>query len=156
MKRWLLVVFVMCIALFTSLLVILPAVNDDPPDTADAGGLCWSAICEKVNRSRVAHNREPLRQRDGISDVADAWARTLATTRVLKHNPQLTLDVNNWTLIAENVGYGPDVTAIHESFMDSKSHRSNILDRRFKVIGVGKERDVLGTLWVVQVFKRPK
>jgi uncharacterized protein YkwD len=156
MKRWLLVALVMLIALFTAAVVLLPAADDDLPDTADAEGLCWGKTCELVNQARADKGLKPLRQRGSLSDVADDWAHVLATTRVLKHNPRLFSQVNNWTLIAENVGYGPDVRTIHRAFMASPEHRENILEPRFNALGIGKERDTLGTLWIVQIFKRPE
>jgi hypothetical protein len=60
---------------------------------------------------------------------------------------------SNWELMGENVGLGPDVTSVHEAFMRSTSHRSNILGE-FDRIGVGIDRNADGTIFATLVFMR--
>lgn len=149
--RWLLVVLAAAVCVVT--LVLLVRSQPTPPVEADE--LCWGLPCELVNDARADHGLPLLEQRGGLSRVADDWAHELAAKGVLRHNPDLTAQVCCWRVVAENVGYGPDVRTVHQAFMASPEHRDNILDPRFRRIGIGRERDPLGVLWLVQVFKDP-
>ncbi len=71
-------------------------------------------------------------------------------------NPNLVDQVNNqvtsqWSRIGENVGFGPNVAALEQAFMNSAPHRANILGD-YNRVGVGATRDSKGTLWVVVDF----
>lgn len=86
--------------------------------------------------------------------VARAHAEDMADQNRLHHNARLPDQVENWDSLGENVGKGASVDDIHRVFMDSPSHRAEILSTRFTQVGVGVvERD--GVLWVVQVFRKP-
>jgi uncharacterized protein YkwD len=50
---------------------------------------------------------------------------------------------------------GPDARAIHDAFMNSPAHRSNILDTDFTEVGIGTATDENGTLYVTEVFRQP-
>lgn len=117
--------------------------------------LCWGTPCERVNHRRDNHGLVLLRQKAGLTDIADDWAHHLAVTQDLIHNPNLKDLVCCWSLVGENVGYGPDEKTIFLAFMASPEHRDNILEPRYRLIGIGRERDITGRLWLVQVFKRP-
>jgi hypothetical protein len=79
----------------------------------------------------------------------------MARTDDLYHNPNLGSAVRNWQAVGENVGRGGDVPSLHQAFMNSPSHRANILDRDFTEVGVGTYVDGNGILWVTEVFRRP-
>ena len=60
----------------------------------------------------------------------------------------------NVRMAGENVAYGyRNGQATVRAWMKSPSHRSNILERRFRLIGVGVVRKN-GQWWVAQVFGR--
>lgn len=89
-----------------------------------------------------------------LVDVARRHAEEMARQDRLFHNPRLARDVKNWESVGENVGTGESVADIHRAFMESSTHRSEILNRRFTQVGVGVvERD--GLVWVAQVFRKP-
>ncbi len=89
-----------------------------------------------------------------LVDVARRHAEEMARQDRLFHNPRLARDVRNWESVGENVGTGESVADIHRAFMESSTHRSEILNRRFTQVGVGVvERD--GLIWVAQVFRKP-
>ncbi len=89
-----------------------------------------------------------------LVDVARNHAEKMAREQRLHHNDQLGNQVQNWEAVGENVGKGGTVDDIHRAFMESSSHRSEILSTRFTQVGVGVvERD--GVMWVVEVFRLP-
>lgn len=89
-----------------------------------------------------------------LVDVARRHAEEMARQDRLFHNPRLATEVKNWESVGENVGTGESVADIHRAFMESSTHRSEILNRRFTQVGVGVvERD--GLVWVAQVFRKP-
>lgn len=57
----------------------------------------------------------------------------------------------NWTSVGENVGVGSSVDQIHDAFMSSSSHRSNVLGGDFDLVGIGVISSG-GQLWVTVVF----
>jgi uncharacterized protein YkwD len=66
---------------------------------------------------------------------------------------ELTSYASDWELLGENVGRGPSVEAIHQAFMESESHRANVLGD-FDRMGVGIARADDGTLFATVVFMR--
>lgn len=111
-------------------------------------------VAEQIDQARAARGIRSLDTRAGLSDVARTWAEQMARTGVLRHNPRLTTEVENWRWVGENVGFGPDVRTMQEAFMRSPGHRANVLDRDYTQVGVGVARRD-GRVWVVQVFRRP-
>ena len=51
----------------------------------------------------------------------------------------------------ENVGAGLSMRTLYEAFMDSDGHRDNILERRFRRVGIGVYAHD-GFLWVTMIF----
>lgn len=107
-----------------------------------------------INVERAKRGIPGLVSRSDLRDVARSHSRTMAASSDLHHNPELTSDISGWQTVAENVGRGPSVSALHRALMESPSHRANILNERLTQIGVGVEvRD--GVMWVTQNFRRP-
>jgi len=112
------------------------------------------SLAQQVDQARSVRGIRSLDSREGLSEVARDWAAQMARSGVLRHNPRLTAQVDNWRWIGENVGFGPDVRTVQEAFMRSPGHRANVLDRDYTQVGVGVVRRD-GRVWVVQVFRRP-
>ncbi len=115
-----------------------------------------NALFQATNQSRAANGLGPLQYDPWASSVANNWANWLAGSGVLQHNPNLVRDIEanvtrDWTRIGENVGFGPSVASLQTAFMNSPSHRQNILGP-FNRVGIGATRDANGTLWVVVDF----
>jgi uncharacterized protein YkwD len=73
----------------------------------------------------------------------------MASTGTLEHNPNLVSQITcDWIRLGENVGFGPTVAFLQDAFMNSPSHRANILGD-FTRVGVGAVRGGDGTIWVV-------
>lgn len=113
-----------------------------------------ASFVRSINAARRASRVAPLAARSDLTLVARAWARSMASSGTLTHNPRLTSQVRSWRSVGENIGYGGDVAALHRAFMGSAPHRANVLNRGYSQIGVGVAYG-RGRLWVVEVFRLP-
>lgn len=124
------------------------------PATARADAGAEGAFVAAVNAERAAAGLPALSVAGDLVAVARAHSARMADSGNLHHNPNLGSDVSGWQRVGENVGKGPDVGAIHEAFMASPGHRTNILDGTWTEVGIGVVvRD--GRVWVTQVFRQP-
>jgi hypothetical protein len=132
------------VALITGLLLV--------PVPAEASSS--SDFVSRINAERTARGTSALTVRADLTAAAQAQANRMATRAEMFHNPNLGGSVSHWTMLAENVGYGPDVARVHAAFMASASHRANILNGKYTEVGVGvvvKDH----VMWVAEVFRRP-
>ncbi len=105
-----------------------------------------------VNKERQARGLRGLAWSDDLGNKAQRWAAVLADRGTLSHSVLSDGVAPGWRAIGENVGYGPNVAAVHDQFMNSRVHRDAILNGTYRAIGTGvAERG--GRLYVVQVFK---
>jgi hypothetical protein len=107
-----------------------------------------------IDQERRSRGETPLRVAQDLTSVARRHSVRMADRGELSHNPNLGGEVSGWDRVGENVGRGPDASAIHRSLMGSASHRDNILAPDYREVGVGVERRG-DTLWVTQVFRDP-
>ena len=113
-----------------------------------------SEFVADINAARTSRGGHALTVKGDLTAAAQAQAERMADKSELYHNPNLGGSVSNWTMLAENVGYGPDVATIHAAFMASPGHRANILNAKYTEVGVGVVvRDHV--MWVAEVFRRP-
>jgi uncharacterized protein YkwD len=124
------------------------------PKHADATTTREHYMINLINKARTSHGRAALRTSDSLSNIARKWSKNMAARNRLYHNPYLATWLKdwNWTILGENVGVGTSVLSLHKAFMASPSHRANILDRRFRNIGVGIVSSG-GRLWVTVIFR---
>lgn len=136
------------LALATLTVVPVPAASAD-------GVRPRAAFVDDTNAARQNHDRRAYAVRDHLNEVAQRWAEWMAAHRTLRHNPYLESQVHDWSELGENVGVGPGEPSIQSAFMDSSSHRANILSRTFRQVGIGAARGSDGKLYVDEVFRRP-
>lgn len=129
------------------------AAQADAPLTGD-GGAAWRSY-ELVNSARAQAGLPALGLTEEANRVATDWAFRMAGEANLKHNPDLSSQLQGWSLVAENVGVGGDADQLGGAFMASPGHRANILRPEVSVVGLGAVRSGDGRLWVVQVFEAP-
>ena len=127
--------------------------------SASAGGEEYDFL-SKINSSRSAHGLRPLSMASDLQSVARSWSQHMASggcagDASICHNPNLTSQVNNWRKVGENVGVGPNVSAIETAFMNSAPHRANILDPDYTQVGIGTAYGKDGRLYVTQDFRQP-
>lgn len=106
-----------------------------------------------VNEERGDRGIHGLRDELTVRLKAQDWAEHLAAERRLSHSSLSSgLDGLPWVGVAENVGRASSTRAVHDAFMASSKHRSNILDRRWDVIGTGHAIGSDGQVYIAQVF----
>lgn len=119
------------------------------------GAACMGSAQEAsytvTNSARVQAGLDGLHHDPVAQAKAQAWAEHLAARNALGHSRLRDGMDDGWRRLAENVGYGESVEAVHRQFMGSSGHRANILDRRMTHLGVGVARGG-GHTWVVLVF----
>ncbi len=109
------------------------------PKHAEAATSSELQMASLINKARVSHGRAPLRFNYSMARLARRHSATMASRNLLYHNPYLAQWYSTWSwrILGENVGVGSSVASLHVAFMNSKPHRANILDRRFRNVGVG-------------------
>lgn len=128
--------------------VFFPRVAEAQSEPAAEAG-----FAELIARERTSAGLASYSRALDLAEVARTHAERMATEGRLYHNPNLREQVQNWDVVAENVGKGDTVEDIHQAFMQSDTHRREILSTRLTEVGVGVvERN--GLIWVSQVFRR--
>ena len=131
-----------------------------PVTTASAGKNCYrykdseKTFAQKINNARGAVGARRLVLDRELSKVARRHAWEMDSKNSLYHTPssKLRWRVTRWNHLGENVGAGQTVLSLHQAFMNSPSHRANVLDRDFKHVGVGVHQDK-NYMWVTVVFE---
>jgi uncharacterized protein YkwD len=125
-----------------------------PSAQAASNATSETQFVSSINSARHSVGHRSLSTSSDLTAVARAWARSMASSNDLKHNPNLTSQVKGWRYVGENVGVGGDVASLHQAFMNSAPHKANILDTDYTQIGVGIASGH-GRMWVVEVFRKP-
>lgn len=94
-----------------------------------------------INRERIKRGLRALRVNDTTQYYARRHAISMSRRGTIYHDPNLANEVpGGCTAIAENVAMTPATDAARNAmtmFMNSSSHRSNILARRMTHMGIG-------------------
>ncbi len=109
-------------------------------------------VQNQINNARAAHGVHRLADY-GVSDTkAQNWANHLASIGTIKHSTLTSgYQSGTWCWLGENVGMGPSLSAIQNAFMNSPSHRDNILSPKYDHLGTGVAKRG-NTYYVVQEF----
>lgn len=93
-----------------------------------------------LNNARNANGKGYISPSVGLRDVARRWAKELARTDRVAHNPNLSGDVSaaapGWNLVGENVVKHVTVQQMHDMWWNSQGHRTNML-RDYNNVGIG-------------------
>jgi hypothetical protein len=110
---------------------------------------------ELINQARAEAALPPLvMSAELVPDARRHTAAMIGAGSVFHSTPgALASYAAGWELLGENVGLGSDVTVIHRVFLDSDSHRDNVLGD-FDRVGIGADRAPDGTMFVTVVFMR--
>src|SRR5260370_15177008 len=104
-----------------------------------------------INQVRASVGAPPLSVDSRPTSIARSWSANMVTTG-LHHNPNFASQAPaGWTMLGENVGYGPSVSQLETAFQNSPHHYANMVEPAYTTIGVGV---VIagGTLWVTEDF----
>lgn len=118
-----------------------------------------TSMLKATNHSRLNHDVRSVWLNREMSDLARRHSRWMANNACLCHtgNPSTYyLKGMNWHTWGENIGVtypgGTEVQRLEQGFMNSKPHRLNILNGKFRRTAIGTARDGYGNLWVTVFF----
>lgn len=121
---------------------------------ADSGS--ESEFVSKINSSRAANGLPPLTVDGNLRSYARQHTAEMIESGTIYHSSSGELAAaggTGWDVMGENVGKGGTPTSLHKAFMDSPSHRANILgDFNFVGVGTGTSED--GYLYVTVIFMK--
>jgi uncharacterized protein YkwD len=105
-----------------------------------------------INQSRYDNGRPAYGIDVDLYFKAQGWADHLSRQGYLSYSNLTDGAPAGWKALGENVGVGGSVDHVHDMFMSSAIHRSNILSWTFNRMGAGVSRDGAGRYWVVHEF----
>jgi uncharacterized protein YkwD len=117
-----------------------------------------------VNARRIEHGLRPLRFAPPVNIAAQKHSRDQARMRLMTHTgsdgttcgDRLLREGYRWSTWGENVAVGyPTARAVVRAWMHSAGHRANILNPRFRHVGVGLKRAADGTPYWTLDLARP-
>jgi uncharacterized protein YkwD len=111
-----------------------------------------SRFAAVTNAARRAAGVPALRLDPELSRVADLHSYWMDRKDQLFHSNRLGWKVTNWSTLGENVGVGTSIASLQQAFMNSPTHRQNVLDGGYRHVGVSVRPDN-GRLWVTVVFE---
>ncbi len=112
-----------------------------------------SALFESINQSRRDVYLTELSWSDELSQAAKTRAKELLITFDHKRPDGRLWDTVSSHVYAENIAYGQKTSEEAQAgFMQSESHRDNILYGDFGTVGTAVIRDVRGMYYYVQLF----
>ncbi len=135
--------------------------NNDGQDSAGAQDAWTQQVVDLVNAERKKAGLRELAISDGAASAAQVRANEI--TRSFSHTrpngssfgTALNEAGVSYTGCGENIAYGQNSPqAVMNQWMNSASHRANILNSQFTAIGVGHYRDNAGTDYWTQLFIR--
>ena len=106
----------------------------------------------RVNATRAQVGTGQLNPDIPLIVKAQALSKQLASGQQLHHSALTDGAPTGWRRLAENVGTGPSTAVVNQAFLDSPTHRANIVDPGFTHLGVGVTIDANGQYWVVEEF----
>ena len=124
-------------------------------------------LIEAANSERAKAGLADLRTNTGLMEAAQIQAEQVAAAGRLEHTlpdarfPQLEDRLAavgyDWQLAGENLAFGQrSAAAAVETWMQSPTHRSNIMSSTFTELGAGFVVDPTGRPYYVQVFGKPR
>jgi uncharacterized protein YkwD len=145
---------------FSLLVLVLMAEAQSP---ADQGNLQPEAeqLLALANQARAAAGAGPLRWDPALAAAARQHCLRMAAEGPIAHRYNDESDVSgraaqagaHFSLIEENVAVGPDPAAIHDEWMHSPGHRTNLLNPEVNRVGLAVVAS-RGVLYAVADYSR--
>lgn len=111
-----------------------------------------SLLLELHNQERDQHGIDPLHIDDTLAEYATNHASWMAKKNTLQHSNISNL-LGKYRTVGENIAWNQnDENAVVIAWMNSKPHRANILNAKFKLIGFGMSRNSRGQPYWCAVF----
>lgn len=118
-------------------------------------------ILELTNQARKKKNLPPFEVNEKLAQAAQAHADNMAKQKKLEHKldgktaaDRVKTAGYSFTSTGENIAWSPElmVPEIFDGWMKSQGHRDNILNGKYRDIGLGVARNDQGEVYYVQVF----
>lgn len=115
-----------------------------------------TAIQRSINRIRTNRGLPRVRLRSCPDHVAESWVKKLLRLNLFEHQSMSAFSYKcNYSYVGEIIAMAPATPQMMvRMWMASPGHRAVILDRRFRFIGVGANRDLSGNWRGVADFGR--
>ena len=131
-----------------------------PRGPLDAGTAWCDGVIAEINALRANHGVGPLRMDEAAMIIARTHAHQLARRRTLSHRSpdgrrvleRYRGEGGTGLTAGENLGAGDSVVAVIDGWMESASHRRNMLNPQWSALGVGFYPLEGGRLVLVAVF----
>lgn len=135
----------------------LPFKSQDARDRPDLE----AQLLQMLNAERTRHGLRPLAADPELTLVARAHSRDMLARGYFSHASPDRRDPFDrmrdahvpFLTAGENLAFAPDLTAAHESLMNSAGHRANILRAQFGRVGIGVEDAGRRGLMITQDFR---
>jgi uncharacterized protein YkwD len=123
------------------------------------------AIVDLTNKAREKEKLPALKPNPVLFKVARAHSANMAKQKKMEHvlddkNPADRLKAADYKYewMGENVaaGNGWSLEDVFKTWMDSKLHKENIMNKDFREIGIGIARDKDDKVYFTQLFGTPK
>ncbi len=122
------------------------ASNTIPSSTPSGGSDFASRVVNLTNAFRNTNGLASLKVNSKLTTIAQTYSQTMATQDFVAHQSldgsqpwdRMTAGGYKWVRSAENIAAGQQTPEeVVQSWIDSPSHRANLLDPQLKEIGVG-------------------
>lgn len=109
-----------------------------------------------TNNKRADHDLVRLRKGPCVQRFAERQARRMANrSRIYHQDLGVVMRRCNLSAVGENVAYGYSTgRAVVRAWMRSDGHRRNILNPRYRLLGMAARRGDNGQMYAAQVFGR--
>jgi uncharacterized protein YkwD len=156
---------------FAAGVVLLVAATCASAQSAEFASEVEERVVTLTNDVRAKNGAQPLQAESRLADAARSFAAYIAGAGRLDHDADGTTPAERvkkrgyaYCIVAENLGmeyssggFTPERLSKNfiDGWMESPTHRGNILEPDITQIGVGVSRNKAGEYYAVQVFARP-
>lgn len=134
--------------------VVAAPVNPAPssPISSDPLPAAAAEFLALLNQVRAGQGLAPLSADGRLVASATGQVDNMISTAGLFHQSLADELSQGWSIVGENVGYGPNVPVIHQALVNSPGHYQNLVNTRYTHVGIAVVTDGSGRMWVAQVF----
>ena len=135
---------------------ITAAVADATPAYAASSQQEIEAAIQRIfadsNAERVKQGLEPLKLAPAMNSISQSWSEAMSARQSMGHNPNYFRSLpRGWASAGENVAQGYKPETVVQAWMNSETHRNNLLGD-YTHIGLGYVVDDAGRAWFTQTF----
>jgi uncharacterized protein YkwD len=123
------------------------------PSTSSKTAMMAGDLFNRLNAERAARHLAPLAWDATLADYATAWSANMAANG-FRHSSIGGL-LGSYNFVGENIAAGSAGTTdgdLHNGWMHSDGHRSNILAPGYTRVGIGAFCSPDGSIWLTQDF----